>query len=32
MDYVVAAANLRAYMFGIKGKLWIVAFLGVFVP
>ena len=27
MDYIVAAANLRAYMFGIKGKVLNVAFL-----
>ena len=26
MDYIVAAANLRAYMFGIKGELLIAAF------
>jgi len=26
MDYIVAAANLRAYMFGIKGKFLIDAF------
>ena len=26
MDYIVSAANLRAYMFGIKGILLIAAF------